>query len=333
VDQAIEAYKASLSLRPGGQTEGLVRAHLDRLIAQRVKTEVSTALQNEAELKAADIPENTVAVADFDASMLKDDLKPIARGLAEFTAADLSKVKSLNVVDRLKVDVLLRELKLAESGLVQEGSGPRVGRLVGSRHLVTGSLLDVGENAVRLDGVIVNTTDSTTKPTEAAEGNVQQFFQLQKAFVFQVIEDLGVELTAEERDAISKVPTESYLAFMAYCNGLQYERDGLLFQAKQSFSLAVQEDPGFAQAGARAQTTSASLSLGAPGAPSLEAFETAVGETFEIGGAPAGLDSRLAGSALQAGGLGGQRLNQGVLVPPVVEAYGTVVIRGNLDAQ
>jgi len=45
--KAIDAYRASLSLNPGGKTKNMIRSHLDALISKKVKQEVSLALANE----------------------------------------------------------------------------------------------------------------------------------------------------------------------------------------------------------------------------------------------------------------------------------------------
>ncbi|MBU2652423.1 MAG: tetratricopeptide repeat protein, partial [Bacteroidetes bacterium] len=241
-DKAMEAYTQSLSLDPGGKTRNLIRAHLDYLVGQNIHKEVKNALANEEKIDVDSIPANTVAVADFDASKLSPEMAPIARGLAEFTAIDLAKVKQLRVVDRLKIDVIQQELALSASGMVDPSSAPRVGKLLGSRHLVTATVLGLGNDDVRLDGVVVNTADSSANRTETSEGQLQKVFALQKDFVFRVIDDLGITLTAEERDAIKQVPTESFLAFLAYSRGLEAQSEGRMNDAEAAYNQATAAD-------------------------------------------------------------------------------------------
>ena len=323
-----------MALNPSGKAKEYIEAHLQQLIAKKVEGEVQTALNDEAAIDVASIPENTVAVVDFDSENLPPNLEPIAKGLAEFTAADLAKVQSLKVVDRLKLDVIQRELALSRSGLVNQSTAPRVGRLLGSRHIVTGSLMDIEGQSLRLDGVVVNTIDSTTNVTDPTQGRLQGLFALQKDFVFQILDELGVELTAAERDAIEEVPTESYLAFLAYCRGLEFERAGRLSDARREYNSAAKQDPGFSAASARAGQVSASMSMGS-GPQSVTQFASAVNQLTSGVSGSSGLEQRLAGTIR---GLIGPNINLGGDTPPnsppdVGRGTATVIIVGDTDAQ
>ncbi|MFH1844795.1 MAG: tetratricopeptide repeat protein, partial [bacterium] len=110
-DLAIRSYRASLSLDPPRKIRQLVESYLDVLIRRQVEQEVQRALENEAQLDPDKIPANSIAVVAFDTSQLPSELAPLSLGLADFTAQDLSKISSLQVVDRLKIDAVRRELE------------------------------------------------------------------------------------------------------------------------------------------------------------------------------------------------------------------------------
>ncbi len=322
-DKALDAYSRALTLEPGGKTKNLIRAHLDYLISQNIHKEVKNALANEETINVDSIPANTIAVADFDASKLPPDIAPIARGLAEFTSIDLSKVKQLRVVDRLKLDVIQQELALSASGLVDPNTAPRVGKLLGSSHLVTATVLGMGDDQIRLDGVVVNTKDKTTDRTETTEGQLQKVFALQKSFVFKVIDDLGIKLTQAERDSIEAVPTESFLAFLAYSRGLEYQAQGNLGEAEAAFNQAQQADPGFGAAAAKAAVVSADMTIGSRG------FESAVAGNGTVGQIAENLGTLLNGISVNIGGIP-DITNQIANLPPF-GGYGTVVVKGDLN--
>jgi len=330
-DQAVAAYGAALSLDPGGKTAAMIRAHLDRLVAQRMRTEVNQALLGEASISVDQIPDNTVAVVTFDDSHLSSELAPLSRGLAEFTAADLSKVSSLRVIDRLKIDMILDELKLGASGAVDPATAPRMGKLMGSRHLVGGTVMDLGETGIRIDGMLVNTGDSSSAMTEPAEGKLNEIFRVQKQFVFEVIDSLGITLSAEERNAISKVPTESYLAFLAYCRGLDYESQGFYRDAQSSFNQAIQLDHGFGAAQNKATSMEANLALGGSD-QSLSRFETTVVAASEPSTTTegTGLD-RLLSRINELGGLPDFGTKRPTDAPPGLGQTAIVVVRVNLN--
>ena len=280
-DRAIAAYSASLNLKAESKTKAMIRAHLDNLVSRKLKEDAFLAVENESKIDVDTIPANSIAVVDFDGSQLPPDLAPVSRGLAEFTAIDLSKVSSLRVVDRLKIDALLNELKLSSLQSSDPHYAPRVGRLLGGRRIITGSVLSAGDNRLQLNGAVVNTADSSTELTGPTEGDLSEFFKLQKDFVFKVIDSLGVQLTLEERDAINEVPTESFLAFIAYCRGLDYQSQGNIDAARREFQTAAANDKGFVQAGSRAEALKASPGAGGQGEGSFQEFESSVTEASD----------------------------------------------------
>lgn len=335
--KAIAAYAASLNLKTEGKIKTLIRAHLDRLIAQKFKHEATLAIENELDIDTDTIPENTIAVVDFDGSQLPPELAPISMGLAEFTSIDLSKVSDLRVVDRLKINVLLDELKLSSSKSSDPNYAPRVGRLLGSSRIITGSVLGAGDNMIRLDGVIVNTTDSSSDLTGPSEGTLERFFKLQKDFVFKVIDSLGITLTLEERDAIQEVPTESFLAFMAYSRGLNYQRLGMYDAARREFQKASSEDRNFHQANRKLQRLSRAPEQSGEAEGSVETFELSVTSESESERHSGGLDRIQTGTLANAGFLHEphtfDRYDESSTAPPDTESRtGIVVIRGNFDA-
>ncbi|MFQ6008214.1 MAG: tetratricopeptide repeat protein [Candidatus Zixiibacteriota bacterium] len=327
--KAIDAYTVSLHLQPRGKTATMTRAHLERLIYKKIEDEISQALENEAAINIDTIPDNTIAVADFDGSNLSAELVPIAKGLAEFTAIDLAKVHSLTVVERQKLDVLMRERQLSRSGYIDPATAPRLGRLMGARKLVTGSVLGIGDKGLKLDGAIVNTDDSSTLRPPGSEGELQKFFKVQKDFVFNILKELGITLSAAERDDIEKVPTESYLAFLAYCRGLDFQSRGMYGSAEQAFAEAVSLDQNFQQARDHMETVSELSGIELSPQQEFSQFEQSVSSEGELEQLT-GLDSRLTQVAQHSGTIPS---DQSTSLQPAVISTATVRIKGNLDAQ
>ncbi len=321
---AITAYTEALQLGPSRETAGLVRIHLDQLIRKNIIRQVSQAVNNENAIDVESIPPNTIAVAAFDGSHLTEETAPIARGLAELTAADLAKVESLQLVERLKIDMLMKELELGAEHAVSTSDAPRLGRLLGSNRIVTGSVLELGDDRIRLDGAIVSVRDSSASLPEPSEGELREFFDIQKELVFNVIEDLGVALTTTERDAIREVPTESYLAFLAYCRGLHYRASGLLPRAQAEFEQALEHDKGFGEASVQLESTVIAQQQEVTAAE----IETAITEYAGLNGGWPGRDWRLTW-LLQRTDLRRKDPKR----PPSGSETGSVIVRGDLDAQ
>jgi len=137
-ERALDAYQVSLNLKPKRLIKDQIRSRFDYLISKKMEAEVTLAIKQEADIDVDTIPENSIGVIDFDNSQLPPELAPLSKGLAEMTAIDLAKISSLKVVDRLKIETILGELKLGASKYSDPKVGPRLGKLMGSRKIVSG---------------------------------------------------------------------------------------------------------------------------------------------------------------------------------------------------
>ncbi|HKG95874.1 MAG TPA: CsgG/HfaB family protein, partial [Gemmatimonadaceae bacterium] len=109
------------------------------------------AIQNERAIDPATFPPSTLGVTPLRVSASDTLIEPLGYGLADLLLADLARSAQLQVVDRLRVDVLLRETALGQSGAVDPATAPRVGRLLGARRLVVGGLTQLPSGGLRLD--------------------------------------------------------------------------------------------------------------------------------------------------------------------------------------
>ncbi|MEA2031003.1 MAG: CsgG/HfaB family protein [candidate division Zixibacteria bacterium] len=332
-DKALDAYAASLSLKPSGKTAAMTRAHLDYLMGKRIKREVAQAIENESAINADTIPTHTIAVSDFDGSLLSSETAPLARGLAEFVSIDLAKVATLTVVERQKIDVILDELKLGSSGYVDPSTAPRVGKLLGAHKLITGSVLNLGEENLRLDGSVVQTANGISLANEVTEGELRKLFQMEKEFVFSIIDQLGITLSKEERDNIKKVPTESYLAFLAYSRGLEYKADGMHAAAQQEFDNALEQDANFTEAGNQSEAEAAAADAGNMGDSYTWLADTTPEESDEFGSTSSEGTADFMASQTEDLGLTGNSSYEDVTEAEPEAGTGTVIVEGNLDAQ
>ena len=245
---AIDTYRRYVDVSPLKDIRSTMEARLYKLVKQEIEKEIKASLAVEGAIDVQTIPENTVAVLYFKNMGKREDLNPIQKGLADMVITDLSKVQALTVVERLRIQKLMDEMGLADAGLVAESSAPRMGKLLGASRIVQGTFIDLSQNNLRMDAGLIQTKTGHSTVARRVQGRLDRFFQLEKDLVFNIIDDMGITLTQEEKDAIEIIPTENLLAFMAYCKGLDYEDRGLFDQARQQYNTAVGLDPNFQSA-------------------------------------------------------------------------------------
>ena len=243
-EEAIEAYRTYASMGRLGKTRRLVEARLRALVRQQIRRDIQQALAQEEVLDVAAIPDNAVGVAPFRHIGSDPSLDPLGKGLADMMITDLSKVDRLVVVERVRMQALMQEIGLGKTGAVEAGTAPRLGRLLGARRVVNGAFTPLAQEQLRLDIEATDVRQGTSQSRET-DGEWGRLFRLQKELTFGLIEEMGIELTDEERDAIEEIPTENLLAFIAYSRGLDLEDQGKVAEAARAYAEAVALDPQF----------------------------------------------------------------------------------------
>jgi len=244
MDAAIAAYRSYAQMSRLGKARRIIKARMDRLIRERIRQETVQAVAREEMLDVAGIPDNTVAVAPFQNLGANRSLDPLQKGLAEMMVTDLTKVPGLQVLERLRMQEMMKEIGLAQTGAVAAATAPRLGKLLGASQVVNGSFADLTEEQLRLDITVARIKTEAVDASEV-QGPLEKLFRLQKELTFGLIEEMGIALTDEQRDAIQEIPTESMLAFVAYSRGLDLEDQGETEAAAAAFQEAVDLDPAF----------------------------------------------------------------------------------------
>jgi TolB-like protein len=123
---------------PEGATAREVPQTLTLLSSVQLQQEVASAVAREAEVAGSPPEPGSIAVQAF---VNKGDanFRAMAKGLAAMIIADLSKVPGLKVLEREKVQLLVNEAKLGDSGLADTASAVRSGRLMRAEKVVVGN--------------------------------------------------------------------------------------------------------------------------------------------------------------------------------------------------
>jgi tetratricopeptide (TPR) repeat protein len=243
--EAIDTYRAYSRISGMSSIRKSIEGRLDRLISTQIKDEVKVALEKEQHIDVAAIPENTVAVLYFKNIGKSKELDPLQKGLAEMLITDLSKANELDVIERIRMQKLLEEMGLGMTGIVDQATAPRIGKLLGTSEIVNGSFLDLDMENIRIDAGITEARTAEFEKAEEVTGALEKFFQVEKILVFNIIDQMGISLTQEERDQILTIPTENMLAFLAFCRGLDYEDRGMFQEAIDEYQNALDFDSGF----------------------------------------------------------------------------------------
>ena len=268
LDAAEHGYQVYLA----AHDDGAVRARLAAVSRRRADVAARAAVASERTIDAGTFGARTVGVAPLAVSAADTSLAPLGYGLADLLITDLSRSRQIQVVDRLRMDALLRELQLAQSGRVDSATAPRVGRLVGARRLVSGAIGQLPGDKLAVSSRVADVASGGFVGSPVTERtSLDDILDAEKSLAFSIFDQLGVTLTPAEHAAIEQRPTRSLAAFLAYSRGARAEVLGDFTAARAYFRQAVLIDPGFTAAGNRLasvpagpSTSTASVALPQP---------------------------------------------------------------------
>ena len=123
---------------PEGAAAREVPKTLTLLSSTQLQQEVASAVAREKEVVASPPEPGSIAVQAF-VNQGNESYRAMAKGLAAMIIADLSKVPGLKVLEREKVQLLVNEAKLGDSGLADKASAVRSGRLMRAEKVVVGN--------------------------------------------------------------------------------------------------------------------------------------------------------------------------------------------------
>jgi TolB-like protein len=239
--------------------------------AREAQEAARRALADERAHKVATLPARTVGVTPLRAAVRDTAVAPLAHALADLLLADLAQSRSLVVVDRLRVDAMLRELRFAASGAVDPATAPRVGRLLGARRLVAGALAGGRDGRLYLDVRVADAATGRVGRVVTGTAPLADVLAAEKELAFRLFDALGVTLTPAERAAVSQRPTRDLGALLAYGRAVRYEVAGRYADAAREYAGALRRDPAFARA--RARFAEAQRAASPPPAAALDVAE------------------------------------------------------------
>ncbi|HTR99807.1 MAG TPA: CsgG/HfaB family protein [Bacteroidota bacterium] len=212
---------------------------------------------NEDSLGKRNTPSNAVAVFPLTYQGGDQKFSALGMGLSEMMTIDLGHVKKLHLVERLRVEELMNELKFSSSSAVDPSTAPRLGKFLAAGQIVGGSYSVSAGSMLRMDVASQDIGSAKAPSTQTESDELSNLFKVQKEMVFKLVKEMGITLTRTEIDDIQRIPTKNLQAFIAYSIGLEKEGQGDFESAGVYFRQASALDPAFAPAKAKADLSDA----------------------------------------------------------------------------
>ncbi len=173
---------------------------------------------------------NSIAVLEFENLRKDRDFDWISKALRVAFDTELSKVNALRVFSPELIDHTSR---------VRGADSLYTARELGVARLVTGAFHVTGET-LRIDARIVDTGSGMNEASDSIEGEIDDFFELQKSLVLSMLRRLRVQVSAAEGESIQ---TETNTDVDAY--RLLLESEGLIAPAAETAPTPTPSDNAF----------------------------------------------------------------------------------------
>ncbi|MBL7094769.1 hypothetical protein ISS22_12445 [candidate division KSB1 bacterium] len=249
----LSPYRKQMSLRYETLNRELIRSEMQQLLAQ------------EKNLNVADISPKSVAVFPFTYQGENKTFAELGIGIGEMMITDLSQVNGLKVIERIRLQAMFNEISMGQSGMVEEGTAPRFGKLLGAAKIVHGNYDVSDKNNVELNVGFWDVKDNYFPGLSNQKDGLRNLFKMEKDLVFSLLNEMNIVLTVQERMKIQEIPTKNLQAFLNYCKGLQMENRGDFGQAAKFFEQAKKIDPDFKKAEQKVETNQLLATAGQTG--------------------------------------------------------------------
>src|SRR5437867_4022843 len=156
-DAAIATYSDFAAQHPTARGVAALRAKAQLALRASAERTAQQALAREAEL--AQQPPQSATVAVLPVLVSGDSsYQPLSRGLAELITTDLAYIRTLRLLERLQIGVLLAELKPGASDRADPATAARVGKLLRVERMVQGvaTIPPAGTGSVQLTASVVS---------------------------------------------------------------------------------------------------------------------------------------------------------------------------------
>jgi TolB-like protein/Flp pilus assembly protein TadD len=183
----------------------------------------------------------SVAVLPLRNLSAEPDSAYFSEGMTDEITTKLSKIQGIDVASHSSV----YSLKATDK------SAPEIGRALGVRYLLEGSVRKAGDQ-VRINVHLIDSTTGFQVWADDFVGEMKDVFSLQEQTALKIAGSLNLKLSPQEHQAIQHRYTQNPQAYDAYLRGhalVQYsDRRDKVEAARRDFEEALQSDPDYPMA-------------------------------------------------------------------------------------
>lgn len=192
-------------------------------------------------LAAADKP--VVSVLYFEARTKDEELAFAAKGLADMLITDLVAWEGVRVVERTRVEELMKEVDFQQSRYIDKKTAVKLGAALGADYLVMGSLIPAGDK-LTVEARLVRAKTFEDVVTAREQDSKDKIFDIEQRLANQLVAKIDDKLTANA-NARRKAKVPDLATVVAYGKVLDLSDKGQLEEAQAAMRALLSKTPTF----------------------------------------------------------------------------------------
>ena len=181
------------------------------------------------------------------------ELAPLSKGIADLLIVELAQNPAIRVVERENILKLIAEQDLARDGRIDDATAARIGRLLGAKHMVTGSFITDRSGTMVLTVKSIDTETSRIEWTDMQRDKTENFLALVARVGAAANAGLKLPALTPAARQTSQARTERqarvpFQAVMMYSRAISAQDSGNRAEALTLFQQTIDRFPDFEDA-------------------------------------------------------------------------------------
>lgn len=164
--------------------------------------------------QVADSSKVTLAVMDFKNNSSVFGYDRLERTIPEILKTELSHSREILVVERGKIESILKEQALAQAGVIENETAQEVGRLAGAEYIITGEINTIG-NQLRIDAHLLKVTTGQVAGEKITGRKIENIEPMVKLLAQNLIFNVTGKGARQNFAKVRRYPTSWALAATA----------------------------------------------------------------------------------------------------------------------
>lgn len=188
-----------------------------------------------------------LAIIYFENSGGEPSMDKLKKGLADMLITDLSNVNMLSIVERDKLEAILKEQKLSNSKEFDPNTAAKIGKLLGAQVILTGGYFEM-MGSLRIDARFIDVETGKILKSDGVDGQISSFFKIQKQLSWKIIRNMDIKISDEEKKELTAIENTKALSIEdlnEYSKALDFYDQGKKSEAKKIAEKLKKKYPTF----------------------------------------------------------------------------------------